>query len=445
LSEQSKTRIVKVSVAVHKTEAKVLDSYKIILSGQCLADLVKIISPLIGYLLVQSGNLTVGFPLAAAPLDLPGSVTLKAAQFGEACSQPAGIVDPFAGGESRKAFQPNLNADLISGWGTLFYRLRHFQHQADIPTLVDLLDNGVFDIRPLWNSPVIAHTHLGNVLDVEAHAAASKLATLILTLFAASANSVFKTPETIAALEARQARLLPCFQAAEESGKGLIQTAKHMLQAGCLQLAKRVATVVAHISEMRSLRLTTNPLARLLIGLYPLFQGSIVNQPGLPKQESQALGLRCVREKEVFVGAQHGLILLLHFEVPQYGFLGDVADGANGGTPAPHARKTGAQRWILPTQPPRGISLEWVGEALRGSAWVALDKQESVVGNDFQHLHRGVQFLRLLIKQGAQYFCNLAYQFLAPIPCITHRTNVLQYLMFVNAINLRGGAAASVV
>jgi hypothetical protein len=389
LSEQSKPRIIRgqgqVSddaciAAVHKTEGKVLDSDKIMLGDQCVADLVKSICPLIGYLLVQSGNLAVGFPLAAAPLDLPGSVTLKAAQFCEAFSQPAGIVDPFAGGERHKAFQPNVNADLISGWGTLDYSLRHFQHQADIPTLVDLLDNGVFDIRPIWNSPVIAHAHFANVLDVKAHAAASKLATLILTQFAAIAISVFNTPETIAALESRKARLLPGFQAAEESGKGLIQAAKHMLKAGCVQLAKSVGTVVAQISEMRPLRPRANPLARLLIGLYPLLQGSIVNQPGLPKQDFQALGLLCVRAKEVFIGAKHWLTRLLHFDVPLYGFLGDLADCANVVTPAPPARKTGAQLWILQTQPPRCVSLEWVGETLRCFGWVALDKQVNVVG-----------------------------------------------------------------
>ncbi len=436
LSEQSKPRIVRgqgqVSVAVHKTEGKVLDSYKIILSDKCVADLVKSICPLIGYLLVQSGNLAVGFPLAAAPLDLPGSVTLKAAQFCEAFSQPAGIVDQFAGGESHKAFQPNVNTDLFSGWGTLYYSVRHFQHQADIPTLVDLLDNGVLDIRPIWNSPMIALAHFAYVLDVEAHAAM-----LILTQFAAIAISVFNTPETIAALEAWKARLLPRFQAAEESSKGLIQAAKHMLKARCVQLAKSVGTVVAQFSEMRPLRPRANPLARLLIGLYSLFQGSIVNQPGLPKQDFQALCLLWFRAKEVFIGAKHWLSRLLLFDVPLYGFLGDLADCANVVTPAPHARKTGAQLWILQTQPPRGISLEWVGETLRCFAWVALDKQVNVVGHDFQRLNRDVQFLRLLIKQGAQCFCNLAYPYLAPIPCITYRTYVLRYSMFVKYLNQR--------
>jgi hypothetical protein len=270
-------------------------------------------------------------------------------------------------------------------------------------------------------------------LDVEAHAAASKLATLILTQFAAITIRVFHTPETMAALEARKARFLPCFHAAEESGKGLIQAAKYMLKTRCVQLAKRVGTVMAQISKMRPLRPIADPLARLLIGLDPLFQGSIVNQSGLPKQEFQALCLHGVRAKKVFIGAKHWLTRLLPFDLQLSGF-GDVVDGANGVTTAPHARKTGAQLWILQTQHPRAISLELFGKTLRCFGWVALDKQVSVVGHDF---------LSPLIKRGTQYCCNLAYQYLVPIPRIINRTYVLQYSMFVKYLNQRGGAASS--
>ncbi len=108
---------------------------------------MQIICPLISNPLMQTSNLPVGFSLSIAALDLSGSVTGEAAQFGQVFPQPAGIIDQLSSGESGKAFQAKVNANLSSSRCALRCRIRQFEHQVNVPPFVNLLDDDVFDFR----------------------------------------------------------------------------------------------------------------------------------------------------------------------------------------------------------------------------------------------------------------------------------------------------------
>ncbi len=153
LPEQSKPSIMrgqgKVVVSVHEAEGKVFNRNQVIFGNEPVTDLVKIIRSLIRNPLMQAGNLTVGFPLTLAALDLPRSVALQAAQPGKAFPQPAGVIDQLPSGESGKAFQAKVDANLLSSRRCAFVAGTGTSSiEANIPAPVDPLDDGVLDVRP---------------------------------------------------------------------------------------------------------------------------------------------------------------------------------------------------------------------------------------------------------------------------------------------------------
>jgi hypothetical protein len=92
-------------VVVHEARREVFNGDQVILANQPSTDLVQIISPLVGNLCVQAGNLAVGFSLTVAALGLSRGMTLQAAKFCQALAQPARIFDQLACLERGKAFQ----------------------------------------------------------------------------------------------------------------------------------------------------------------------------------------------------------------------------------------------------------------------------------------------------------------------------------------------------
>ena len=287
-----------------------------------------------------------------------------------------------------------------------------------------------------------AHPHFANVLNIETLAPM-----FVLAQFAPIPVGVFDAVEAVAPLEAGKPWLFANPYPSKEGRERFVKTAKHMLNAGRVQLAECIRAIVAQITEVRPLRTVIDPLARFLIGCNPLFKGGIVDQPGLPKQKIQFCNLLSIWAKEVFVSVQHKLTSFLHLDITPYSFFGDVADCANVVTSTPQTRKPGTEFWELLAKQPRCVSFELIGKPLGCFGWIALDKQVNVVGHDFQCLNRYIQLLRLLIQQGTQFTCNLTHQHLAPklrtpdevifqrentsciasIPRVAHKTSVLQH------------------
>ena len=432
LPEQSKPRIVggQVSVAVHKGEGEVFNRDQVVVANQLATDFVKIIGSLVIHPLVQSGDTHIGYLLAVTAFDLPGSKTLKAAQFREAFPQPVGIVNPFPGREGGQAFQSNIYADLLPAWDPLLACIRQFQHQADIPTEVDQLDDDVFDGRLVWNGPVVTHSHFAGVLDIEAH-----LPVFILAQPAAIPVGEFQALETAASLEARKTCRLTCGYSPKECLIGLVETAKQVLQTRSVQFADCFRVLSAQISKVFPLRCLANPLTCFPISRYPLFKSSIVDQPGLPQQEVKTSSLLSVWAKKVFVRAQHIHTRLLHFDVALHGFFGDMTNRPNVAASTPQTRQTGTQVRVFLAQHPGSKTLELICKTLRGIGRVAFDKQVNVVGHDLKGINLYPQIFRFLIQLETQLVCNFTNQQLEPIPPVTHRTIVLFYSIFVEYLS----------
>jgi hypothetical protein len=244
LPEPPKTSVVrgqgKAFITIHKGERKILDCNQISIANKASTYLVKVIRALVCNSLVQAGDLLISLLLMAASCDLPGSVTRKTPQLRKVSSQPAWVVDQFACRERGEMFQANVNADLLAGQRALCYGFRQVEHQADIPAVIDLLNNYVLELCFSGQYPVITHSQFAYILNVEA-----PLPVLILAQLAPVAIRVLDAFEAILTFEARKTMFLSRLQAPKESGKGFIQSAKKLLQAGHIQYSKGIGIVVA--------------------------------------------------------------------------------------------------------------------------------------------------------------------------------------------------------
>ncbi len=323
LPKQSKTSVVRrmgqMSIAVHKAERKIFNRYQVILDDKSAAKLMQIIGTLISNLLMQVSNMLVGFTLAFAPLDLPGSMALKTAQFSKVRSQPAGVFNQLPDRKGSETFQTYIHANLIARLSEAFLWIGQLQHQANIPAAIAPFDHSVFDVRLNRNCPVIAQPDFAHVLNVKRFAPV-----FILAQFTTIPIGVLDAFEAITALIARKSRRLPSFYSAKEGRKCFVQAAQQLLNTASIQLAEGFWVVMAYISKVRPLRIVAHPFARFLIGGDPLFEGSVVDPPGLPQLKIQRLHLFLIRAKEVFVSADHRTIILLvaqplHYSCSQKG------------------------------------------------------------------------------------------------------------------------------
>lgn len=201
LPEQSEASIMRrkgqVSVSVHKAEGKVFDSNQVILSYKPVADLVQIIRSLIRDLLVQASNLPVGFTLAVASLDLPGSMTGKATEFRKVLSQPAGVFNQLPTRKGGEAFQTDIHTYLLSRLDRSLFGFGQLEHQADMPPFPNPLDHGVLDFSLGRDGSMVAHLYFTDVLKVERPAAL-----LVPAQLATVAVGILDALEAIAPLEA---------------------------------------------------------------------------------------------------------------------------------------------------------------------------------------------------------------------------------------------------
>lgn len=314
LPEPPKTGVVrgqgKASVTIHKAERKVLDCNQVIASNEALACLVEVIGSLVCNAFMQAADLLVGLFLAAASFDLPGSVTGKTSQLRKVSSQPARVLNQFARRESSETFQSNVNTDLSTSQGPFRHWFGHVERQADIPTVIDLLDNGALDSCLVRKYPVITHSQFAHILNVEA-----PVPMFILAQLAPVAVGKLDAFKAITPFEARKTGFLSRLQAAKESGKGFIQSAKKLLQAGSIQHSDGIRILAAQFAEVLALCSIAAPFARVLVDRHPLFKGGIVNKPGLREHEVQFFELLNIWPKEILVRTEQWIPQFLHFDV----------------------------------------------------------------------------------------------------------------------------------
>ena len=310
LPEQSKPGVVgsagKMSVTVHKAEGKVFNCDQVKLLDDGIGSFVKEVAALIGDQLVKCSDLGISLTLAGTAPDLTGSMTLKAAKFGKIGLQRAGVVNQFTGGKGGEGFQPHVNSDHLFCRDARLDRIGQLDHQTSIPAQIGLLDDHMLDLSLDGNRSVIAHPHLADVLDVETHPSIAILAQL-----ATVTVGKFDTFEAALALEPGKAGGVSGLDSAEERGKGFIETAKQLLEAGGVDPTKRIGVLPAQISKMRPLSRIIDPFARFLIGGNSLLQSSVIDQAGLPQKEVQSLSLLGRRAQEILESADHRTIVLV--------------------------------------------------------------------------------------------------------------------------------------
>jgi len=307
LPEQTKPCIVrrlgKMPISVHESGREVFNRYQVVHGNEPITDLVHIVCPLIGNMLMQASNLVIGFSLVVAPFDLSRCMTLQPPQFHETLSQPMRVFNQLASRESGKIFQTNVNTDLLACLSLTYARFRQLQHQANIPPHTNPLEDNVFDLGIGRNGSVIAHPHFANVLNVK------RLASLLaMSQFATIVVCIFQAFKATVSFKSRIPWFFTCFQAAKESCERFVQAAKQVLKARSVQLSKYARVIVAYISKMRPLCSVAYALARFFERVNALLQCGIVNKAGLPKQKVQVLNLFRIWAKEVFVSTIHNLV-----------------------------------------------------------------------------------------------------------------------------------------
>ena len=435
------------SVAVHKAKIEIFYCNQIVFGHKPIGSLVQVIRTLVSNFLMQGGDLTVGFSLAVRAFDLSRCAALQSAQLCEALSEPVRVLDQLTSRESSEALQANVNTHLISSKRLSCSRIGKFNHQADIPAVINPLDNDMLDSRIIWDRPMITQPNLADILDIETHPSVR-----VLPQLAAVAVGKFDAAKAVTALETGKSRFFSRLQAAKEGGKGLVKAAQKMLQTGSINQSKCIGVLAAQIPEMGPLRLIANLLARFFVRRHALLKGGIIDQSGLQKQKIQLFQLISVWAKEVLVSTKHNLTRLLHFNIPLDGFFGNLAYRTDIITSAPQARQSGTKLRELLAQQARGITFELVGKTLRCFGWIAFDKQMNVVWHDFERLNRNIQLMSLLIQQRAQFFSDFPGQnfaailwtpnqmifqvenasCVAPIPFIAHGSRVSHSSLSVN-------------
>src|SRR5262249_21681669 len=125
----------------------------------------------------------------------------------------------------------------------------------------------------------------------------------------AVAVGVLNALEPILALEAWITRRFPGLDAAEESRHCLIQPSQRMLQTAGVQ--DEIRESIAPIPEVRPLTNRTLPFACRLVSVLALAQRGVVDLAVLFEQAFKRLTFTLTRIQAIFVGAIHGLDILL--------------------------------------------------------------------------------------------------------------------------------------
>ena len=267
------------SILVHEFEIKVFNRDQRMSVDQFAREFVPVIAALMGHFFMQSGHLSDGFEPAFAALLAPGHFSLSDPQLDQRLSQPARMIEQVPCTGRQQGFQAHVDPDGGACRNPSPFRFRHFKQQANRPLLVGSLDHNMLDLCRFRNRSMIDDFDLTDVLEIDAH-----LSTVFHAQLAAIPITILDTLEALAAFEAREPWGFSRFQSAEESRKGFVQSAQHLLDTRGVQQAIFIWVIVAFISEMRPLILLCDPFARFLVGGDALFQGSVVQASSLGEQ-----------------------------------------------------------------------------------------------------------------------------------------------------------------
>ena len=136
-----------VRIAQHEIEVEVFECDQAIGVNEPKGELVIKVTADVGNVFVQLGDQQA---LILAPIGTTSSATkaaLRSAQFGKACSQPAGIVNQRAVRQAEQSQQAHIRANRRTAIGVSGQRVGQVKHQGDIPAARFVLEHAMLDLR----------------------------------------------------------------------------------------------------------------------------------------------------------------------------------------------------------------------------------------------------------------------------------------------------------
>ncbi len=293
LPEHAQSRVVggqgQVAVASHKREGQILNRNIAVSVDDPARRLMPEVAAGVGDALMQNGDLPGRLAPISATLPAAGQATLGNPQGGEIGTQPAWVVDDCSIRERQQMMQSNVDADIRPGRLNHF-RVRQFQHQADVPFAEIALDNDVLDCRSGGYLSVHDCLDMPDVLDVEA----------VAVQFTTVAGPVFDALESLDVLESRITGA-----AFVERLVCLIDPAKHLLDRRGVKHPHLIGQGVAFVSHPVPLLDVSHRLARGLPLDAAFVERVVIDGLHLPKKTIQKMRLLLRRAKSIFVRADH--------------------------------------------------------------------------------------------------------------------------------------------
>jgi len=311
ISKRANTGIVggscKVFTSIHEGKRKIFDSDQGVFICQVVREFVKKIASLVGDVLMQLGDLLVGFFLPLATFDLPGGLALKHSQAREVLLKQVMMLDDLAlacGDERLKANINTYRAARVWMFGRWVWQ---FKLDHGIPFARMAINDDHFGGGAFRNWPMIGHINFADIHNIKARSAS------VVAERNAIAIGKFKAGEHLPVFESGETRLSTLLLHATEEGlKGFVQAAQNFIHRVGAQLTQRLRVVVAQVSKIRPLVHLIQCCAFLFVNRNTLSEGFVPDLATLPEQEIQGGILLFSRVQAVFVGAVHSLLPRKH-------------------------------------------------------------------------------------------------------------------------------------
>jgi hypothetical protein len=222
-----------VSIAQHERKVELFDCDYTVLISKLFGELMPKVSSSVRDMILNLRDLHCGFTSALAATFAPIDASLSNTQLPALLSEPAGVVDQFAIGQSQQAFDSNVNPDNIAR--VLRYcNVGQFKLKICVPLAVFTLNDNLFDLGILRNRSVQAHFDFANMLDVKP----------ITREFASIAMTVCHRLKAVASFEPRESS-----NAFVKCAIRLIDTTQHLLNRRGVQHVQFIGHIVAQITK----------------------------------------------------------------------------------------------------------------------------------------------------------------------------------------------------
>jgi hypothetical protein len=402
LPEQAQSRIVsgkgEGAVVGHKGEVHIFNCDKAVLSGQLSGQFMPEITALVGDMILQFGDLSLGLLPTGAKLLPARQASLGNTQVTQSVTQPARVVNPRSVGQGQKTLQANINTNSRAGVDCWF-RVGQFKHQGHVPMTAITLDDRVFDLGVIGNVAVQADLYPPNVLNVE----------LLAIQLAPITIAILDRLEAIAALETRQPAL-----ACVERLIGLVYPAKHLLNGAGVEQAGFIRVLVSLISHSGPLVAVGDRLTTALPVHPALIQSIVVNGLHLKQKVVQDVSLLLGGSQPVLVGAEH-LSALLLVNVPLNCRGCNRSGSTDKITARPHIRQPALELWELISQHKSSVTFQPVHNLMWSKCGRKRAKKVDVVNLNREVQDLTAKFYRFLSQKRLKMSRDTTRQYLAPV------------------------------